>query len=489
MSKENFAVGKADTPGNNDEINSNVFHVHGKLQLSTLPDELLLRIFKLLVHSDLSSLMLLNKKFSNLASDPVLWQHYQIPAMDIAQLFGLDVLGKVLQLPRFSKLQVLDLSRILGGERRKNCLKEPDSASSQQFQEILVTASSLPLKKLDLSYNNLAGLPTPDLLSRLVLRIQHVELVATFRSKVGRGDDWSINHQILSDILEGISVNSSLRTLNLSCCELEGLPLFLIAKLKFLSNVSLEGSFMTTKQARVLLIEMGKGTKIIKLDLGCESIIAVETLGDALERVEPEVVAMALNNVEYLIYHRVYKTNRFRTDVHLSAFLEEMGRKTKLKKFMMKENNYIRVDPGVVGKAFNKLEYIEFQPNSSITRAQIVEILNQMALNTNVVGLKFVYEDIFWLNPDLLAKAVVQVEQVDMLCKMYSTHILAILEHLDANSKIRRLNLGSNDLSKVPENVLTKAVDVIRKNGGTVFVRKNQMKTLISYSNESLGFL
>jgi len=483
MSKENLAVGRADVPGNYDQINSKIFNVQTQLQLSTLPDELLLRIFKLLPHSDLSSLMLLNKKFSNLARDPVLWRHYHIPAMEIAQFFGLDVLGKVLQLPRFSKLQVLDLSRVLEGVMRKKRLKEPDSASSQQFREILVTASTLPLKKLDLSYNNLSGIPTPDLLPRLVLSIQQVELVATFRSRAGRGDDWSMNHQILSDILEGISDASSLRTVNLSCCELEGLPVSLISKLNCLSNVSLEGSFMTAKQARVLLMEMSMGSQIVKLDLGCESIIAVETLSDALERVHPEVVAKALNNVEYLIYH-IHFTSRVSSDVHLTAFLEEMGRKTKLKKFMMKENNYLRVDPVVVGKAFNNLEYIEFQPNPSITAAQIVEILNQMALKTNVVGLKFVYEDIFWLNPDLVARAVVQVEQVDILCKMSSAHSMAILEQLDANSKMKRLNLGSNDLSKVPGSVLTKAVDVIRKNGGSVFVRKSQMKTLMSYSNE-----
>jgi len=476
------------------QINSH--KMFGHTQLSTLPEELLLRIFKLLPHSDLTSLLLVNKKFSNLASDPVLWRLYHIPAMEIAQLSGLDVLEKVLQLPRFSKLQVLDLSRVLAGVMRRNGFKpfEQNSAISQQFQDILITASSLPLKRLDLSYNNLAAIPAPDLLSKLVLSFEHVELAAVFRGRMDRGDDWIIINQILLDILEEISDTSVLRNVDLSYCELDSLPVPLISKLNCLTKVSLEGSFMTAEQVKALLMEMGRGSNIVKLDLGCESIIDVETLSDALESVEPEVMAKALNNVEYLVYNKVNfmtdgECDEMEPDVYLAAFLEEMGRRTKLKKLDMRENNYFHVNPVVVGKAFNNLQYIEFQPNPAITTAQIVEILKQMALKTNVVYLKFSYEDISWLNPGLVARAVVQVEQVDM-CKMSRAHIMAILAQIDNNSKIKGLNLGGNDVSRVPESFVTKAVGVMRKNGGTVLVKKRQKKTFLSYKKEvgSLGF-
>jgi len=495
MSEENLAMGRPDVPRNHDDaqVNSKIFHVDA--QLSTLPDELVLRIIKFLPHSDLSSFMLVNQKMSNLASDPVLWRNYHIPAMEVAQLFGLDVLGKVLQLSRFSKLQVLDLNRVLAGLMRKIGLKpfDQDSASSQQFQEILITASTLPLKKLDLSYNNLAGLPSPELLSKLVLSIEHVELAYTFRGT--DLDNWNLNRQILSDILEEISDTSVLRTVDLSGCHFDSLPVPLIAKLNCLTNVTLEGSYLTSEQVRALLTEMSLGSNIVKLDLGSDSIIDVESLSDALENVEPEVVAKALNNVQYLIYNKVNfmdgaECDEMEPDDHLAAFLEEMGRNTKLKKLEMQENNYYHVDPVVVGKAFNNLEYIEFQPNPSITTAQIVEILKQMAIKTSVINLKFVYEDISWLNPGLVARAAVQVQQVDMLCKMSRAHIRAILGKIDDNSKIKRLNLGSNDLSKVKESVLTKAVSVMRKNGGAVIVKKRQRKMLMSYINEvgSLGF-
>ena len=82
-------------------------------ELSFLPDELLMEIIGFLPHSDLSAMMIVDKKFNNLTSDPALWKRYPIPARTIVQLHGLDILLKVLESPKFSKLEVLDLSRIL----------------------------------------------------------------------------------------------------------------------------------------------------------------------------------------------------------------------------------------------------------------------------------------------------------------------------------------------------------------------------------------
>ena len=437
MSKSNLDVGRTDVPKDHDDEAQINDMGNGPIELSTLPQEVLLRILKLLSHSDLSNLMLVNKKFNNLASDPALWRQYHIPVKEISELSGLDVLGRVLQLSRFSKLQYLDLHEVHDAVMRKKCFYFVgqdsaiiNSAISQQFQDILITASTLPLKRLDLScYNNLAAIPAPDILSKLVLGIEHVELA----------DSW-LGPQILSDILEGISDTSVLRNVDFRYCEFDSLPVHLIPKLNCLTNVSLEGSIMTTEQVKALLMEMGRGSKIVKLDLGYDSIEDVETRWDAFESVEPEVVAKALNNVEYLI-------KDWLSDVHLAAFLQEMGRKTKLKKLEMEGyQNFFHVDPVVVGKAFNNLEYIVLNPNFSLTTAQTKEILKQMAIKTNVVNLKFDY-DIFWLNPDLVARAVVQVEQVDMMCKISRAHIMAILGQIDADSKIKELYLGRNDVS------------------------------------------
>ena len=265
-----------------------------------------------------------------------------------------------------------------------------------------------------------------------------------------------------------------MRSINLAGCDLDRLSISRIVKLNSLSELSMEGAFLREDQARALLIEMGKSSNIKKFDIGSESILDAETFDDVLGNVEPEIVAKALNNVEYLQYNKItFERQDFsemmEPDVHLTKFLEQMGdQPTRLKKIDMEENNYFHVPASVMAKALNKLEYLELKPNPYVTTQQIVAILQLMAKQTEVVILKFTYEDILWLHPDLVARAVVQIEQVDMLCKMSRAHIKAVLGQLDINSRTRRLNLGINDVSKIPGKIIENAVEVLNKNGGSV---------------------
>ena len=187
--------------------------------LSSLPDELLMKILGLLPFSDLSVMMIVNKKFNRLSSDPTLWKRFSIPAMEIAQLYGLDILLKVLELPKFSKVEVLDLNRILPIAFKKNykifCYYNFNEGVEQKLFKILKMANTLPLKNLDLSYNDLdLSFNTPqegshyqDFLAEMVLNIQHVEFYATFRANLQKA-----SFQIPDKILDGVSVTSVLRS-------------------------------------------------------------------------------------------------------------------------------------------------------------------------------------------------------------------------------------------------------------------------------------
>jgi len=448
-------------------------------KLSSLPNELLMKIIGLLPHSDLSAMMIVDKNFNNLSSNPALWKRYHIPAMTIALIYGLDVLLKVLESPRFSKLEILDLTGtcILPSGVRKN--KSSRNFRRKEFQQkymaILRMASTLPLKRLDFSHNSLDIIGDhfyQDFLVRMVINIQHVEF---------NSDDDDTSDKLLDKILDRVSETSVLRSLSLQYCALDQLSVSSIVKLNCLSEVSLGGAYMREEQARALLVEMGKGSNIKKFDID-ECIRDVVDEDDVLENVEPEIVAKALNNVEYLIYNKLNfeeeDEEEFEEyldtdpDVHLARFLEEMGDKaTSLKKLDMDGNNYCHVSPNVLAKAFNKLEYLELKPNPAITSHHVTAVLQMMAEQTNIVHLKLIDEKIMWLyHPDLLARAVVQVEQVDILCMMSRVHISAVLRKLDSNSRLKRLNLGNNDVSEVPEHVLENAVKVLGKNGGTLIV-------------------
>ena len=112
-----------------------------------------------------------------------------------------------------------------------------------------------------------------------------------------RGED-SASASCVSNILKKISETSVLRSINLGACSLNTLPISLVTKLNCMDSVTLEGSFTTVEQVRALMVEMGKGSCIKKFDIGSEPIVDIESLSDAFESLEPEVVAKALNYVE-----------------------------------------------------------------------------------------------------------------------------------------------------------------------------------------------
>ena len=96
-----------------------------------------------------------------------------------------------------------------------------------------------------------------------------------------------------------------LRSLDLGACQLEGLPPSAFVSINLLTEVSLEGSFVTLPQARALVHSIAKGTRIKNFHLGTESVIDAETVSDALQNIDPVLIAVALNNVEYLCYNNI----------------------------------------------------------------------------------------------------------------------------------------------------------------------------------------
>ena len=132
--------------------------------------------------------------------------------------------------------------------------------------KIMEVAGTLPLKSLDLSFNYLTNTLDQDFLVNIVLNIKHVEFIATFNTCQ------RTSLQILNKILDGVSLTSVLRSINLAGCDLDRLSISRIVKLNSLSELSMEGAFLREDQARALLIEMGKSSNIQKFDIGSESI-------------------------------------------------------------------------------------------------------------------------------------------------------------------------------------------------------------------------
>ena len=334
-----------------------------------------------------------------------------------------------------------------------------------------------PITFLNPSLGALCGI---DVIAKLVLNTSHVGLYATFRHRTD-STDWPSGPLLLEKIINGISDVSVLRSIDLGACQLESLPVATIANLKFLSEISVEGSFVTINQARALLRSITDGSRVLKFHLGRESIIDVETASDMLAILEPRLVALALNKFEHLCYNKIScddgDCRKMEPDVHLEAFLLEMGIKTNLKHINMGRNIYFHIPPAVVAKAFNNLENLELVQNTCIETNHMLAIFDLMVEETNVMNLRFDRDDISRLHPEIMARAVMKLNQVDFYCKMSGSRIRALLSQLSSLSKIKRLNLGPNDISKIPEHIVDNAGEVLRRNGGSViFVHRNEKK-------------
>jgi len=312
-----------------------------KPSLSVFPSELVLKIFGFLPHSDLNSCIKVCMKFRDIGTDPLLWSKFYIPAMEISQEEGLDRLLVVLKLPRFRKLQKLDLNRVYStnlSEKFRN-----------KFIEILSIAAKLPLSWLDLSYNHLTYLAAPQFLANLVLNIPHVVLFAT-KAKL----------TFYSTLLDNLSEGSALNNLSLGgLFYLDTLPINLVSKLNCVTSLALEGTCMTLEQVRVFLTDMAAGTNLKRLNL---------------QRI-------------------------------------------------------------------------------------------QLSL----------------LDPGLVARAVVQVEKVVMECTLPRAHVLAILGQIDESSRLGQLDLGKNDVSKVPGHFLETAVNFLKRGGGSVVLKKVGRKLFLRF--------
>merc|ERR1719427_386511 len=365
--------------------------------LGIMPSELLLKIFRFLPHNDLKNAIEVCRMFRDICTEPLLWGMFSVAATRISHVKGLDRLLAVLKLPRFSKLQILDLSRV------NPPWKSKASADPSTFLEILTGATKLPLSWLDLSWNNLSSLSAPQYLAGL-----------------------------------------------LNC----------------VTNLALEDALMTLEQARTFMLDMSKDTKIKKLSIG-RPIVDAHKFSDVFENLDAELVATALNNLEHLVYN---KSNVHGICFHQTiAFLEVMGRGTRLKQLEMEAYNFNNLPPQVVAKAFNNLERFEMKALTSgknLSRSQILAILQLMAEKTSLKFLMFEYRhlrDISWVNPELLARAVVQVEQVVINCALSSAQVRAISD------------LHHNHVSGGPKNVLEKAVNIMRDGGSVVIYQVEHM--------------
>ena len=106
----------------------------------------------------------------------------------------------------------------------------------------------------------------------------------------------------------------------------------------------------------------------------------------------------------------------------------------------------------------------------SLEQARV--FMTDMAADTNLKRLNLERFNLSWQDPGLVARAVVHVEKVVIECDLPKAHVMAILGQIDQSSRLRQLDLGNNDVSRVPRYLLETAVKFLKEGGGSLELKK-----------------
>jgi len=196
--------------------------------------------------------------------------------------------------------------------------------------------------------------------------------------------------------------------------------------------------------------------KLIKAVVDHPGLTVVDLSRIDLSKVDPEMLAVAVGGVERV---NLYGTNL--SNQQLDTLFTSILQGSKLKKLLIGDLVMRTVDPEMLAKAVNMLEYVNLYW-SILTMEQRKAILTAVTVETKLKSLKMNEWISFKEDRFLLARAVNMLEEVDLshatLNKQGLENVLR--ESLKPDSKLRRLWLeGVSPIDQVDKELLTLAAN------------------------------
>ena len=271
---------------------------------------------------------------------------------------------------------------------------------------------------------------------------------------------------------------------------------------------------ITDKQAEEVFHNMGKGTKLKRLQITNRHILNVqpEILGlainklenlfleDALKNygpaftqeqiigiftamshgtnlkelilldidialIEPSTLASALSKVEEVrIWRSFLRTGSFDISMQQAQELFRiLSEETKLKRLFLLTRNMVNIDPGVLAKALNNLEEITLSHNM-ITDIQARSLFKKMTEKTFLQKLTIMKINLSSIQSNILAKGVTQIKELIMVdCNLTSEQLVAVFEGIQLGCSMQILDVSNNRLSSLDPELLAKAINRLTK--------------------------
>jgi len=254
---------------------------------------------------------------------------------------------------------------------------------SSLLENALNKLESLHTFRLKLTQNQLKAIF--DTMSLKVLNLHCMDFKSVgldiFKSSASLGNlsklsfhDSNLSYDQVCRVLELLDKSSKLKLLDLSCVDLSRVPAeFLARVLNKVEEVTLEDSMVQAHQLKEILLPISQGISVIrKLDLG-EIEVARE--------LDPKILAMAVNKLEDFWFSGGFE--EFSED-QIKMIFKEMSLGTNLKSLALEDFQHIdKVEPETLARALNNVESVDLG-ESNLTLAQYVAFFKQLNNKTNL---------------------------------------------------------------------------------------------------------
>ena len=236
-------------------------------------------------------------------------------------------------------------------------------------------------------------------------------------------------------------------------------------------------------------------TKLQKLEINCteltlqqaaaiftavseeSTMIELDISDNDLSGVDPELLAKAVNNLTTL-----YIENTNLTLQQTEAILTAVSEGSKMIKLNIVENNMSGVDPGLLAKAVANLETLDIG-STELTQQQATAILSGVSKGTKLTKLNISLNNLSGVDSELLAKAVANLETLDIgSTERTECGATKILSGVSKGSEVTQLNMSWNNLYEGDRGLLVKALNNLESLDVIVTELITQQAAAILYS-------
>jgi len=437
------------------------------MEIQDLPNEMLMRVFRLLHPRDLKMVVLVSRDWRMLGEDPSLWKclrfmvhnREDINHLSMRRLRDIQEIcinpgdnwedwdsqaifqaaSKLYRLKKINGLDSVNLSSVKPGLFAKGLTKLEDvtlgdTGITNHQKQALFREMCLnnKLKSLDFYSNNLSSVE-PGLFARAINRLESVNLCET-----------DITDDQKQALFTAMSQNSQLKKLDLSGNSLSYVKSKLLAMgMARLEVVQLSDTDITNEQAQAIFSVMCQNSHLKSLHLDCNN----------LSSVKPGLFVKLVTRME-----DVNLCDTDITDDQKTALFAGMSQNCQLKILDLSCNNLSSVEPGLFAKGMSRLVDVNLCA-SNLTNQQKQAFFAAMSKNCHLKRLDLSANNLSSVEPELFARVMTRLEDVNLCCTDISNdQKQAFFVAMSENSKLKKLDLSCNNLSSVEPGLFARAM-------------------------------